>query len=210
MACGRGCISYQERVWVSDLEIPQQLLTCLALTMPLLNPCNTPQRNVHAIYYTSMDLKAYPFDKQQLLLQMEVPQARMGWSGALVNLIPSTTGTAMFTARTGTDQLSGWSVDKIEMNHYEYNLCQMPLKYANNPSAAADPSPLVPDYLHNLKRQDQTGSCAAVIEALPNPRTSVYYRIALVANVDGRPIAVSGLNVIIHVSRFGAPYIITG
>jgi hypothetical protein len=28
-------------------------------------------------------------------------QARMGWSGALVNLIPSITGDAMFTARTG-------------------------------------------------------------------------------------------------------------
>jgi hypothetical protein len=32
---------------------------------------------------------------------MEVPQARMGWSGALVNLVPSVTGDAMFTARTG-------------------------------------------------------------------------------------------------------------
>ncbi|KAI8466229.1 MAG: hypothetical protein J3K34DRAFT_434425, partial [Monoraphidium minutum] len=52
-------------------------------------------RSVHAVYYTSMDLRAYPFDKQTLLLQMEVPQ------GALVNLIPSTTGNAMFTARTG-------------------------------------------------------------------------------------------------------------
>lgn len=32
---------------------------------------------------------------------MHIPQSRMGWSGALVNLIPSVTGNAMFTARTG-------------------------------------------------------------------------------------------------------------
>ena len=51
-------------------------------------------------------LQAYPFDRQHLLLQMEVPQARMGWSGALINLIPSVTGNAMFTARTGAGQLA--------------------------------------------------------------------------------------------------------
>lgn len=34
-------------------------------------------------------------------VQMEVPQARNGWSGGLVNLIPSTTGTSLFTAKTG-------------------------------------------------------------------------------------------------------------
>jgi hypothetical protein len=34
-------------------------------------------------------------------LQMEIPQARNGWSGGLVNLIPSTTGTSLFTAKTG-------------------------------------------------------------------------------------------------------------
>jgi hypothetical protein len=34
-------------------------------------------------------------------VQMEVPQARSGWSGGLVNLIPSTTGTSLFTAKTG-------------------------------------------------------------------------------------------------------------
>lgn len=33
------------------------------------------------------------------------PQARTGWSGSLVNLIPSSTGSAMFTARTGEDAL---------------------------------------------------------------------------------------------------------
>ena len=33
-------------------------------------------RNVHAIYYTGMNLRAFPFDSQQLLVQMEVPQVR--------------------------------------------------------------------------------------------------------------------------------------
>jgi hypothetical protein len=32
--------------------------------------------------------------------QMEVPQARSGWSGGLVTLVPSTTGKALFTAKT--------------------------------------------------------------------------------------------------------------
>jgi hypothetical protein len=31
---------------------------------------------------------------------MEVPQARTGWSGGLINLIPSTTGGSLFTAKT--------------------------------------------------------------------------------------------------------------
>ncbi len=33
-------------------------------------------RNVHAIYYSGMNLRAFPFDSQQLLVQMEVPQVR--------------------------------------------------------------------------------------------------------------------------------------
>jgi hypothetical protein len=112
----------------------------------------------------------------------------------------------------GTDQLSGWSVDGISLEKYAYPLCEMPLRYANGPSAAADPSPLVPDYLHALQGGggERTASCPAAITALPNPRTSVFYRTALVANVRSEPIQVSGLNVIIHVSRFSAPYIITG
>eukprot|EP00879_Flechtneria_rotunda_P014504 GHRR01015156.1.p1 GENE.GHRR01015156.1~~GHRR01015156.1.p1 ORF type:complete len:451 (+),score=130.85 GHRR01015156.1:966-2318(+) len=57
-------------------------------------------RSVHATYYTPMDLRAFPFDKQHLLIQMEVPEAQEGWSGSLVKLVPSTTGNALFTAKT--------------------------------------------------------------------------------------------------------------
>jgi len=165
---------------------------------------------VHAVFYTPLNLKAYPFDKQSLLLHMMVPQARMGWSGDLVNLVPSLTGNAMFITKLGTDQLSSWSVDSVTMTPFSLPLCQQALSYFNTPSAPTDPSPLVPRNLEVLKAQGRAGSCGAVISALPDPTSSVFYRSALEANVPGEPVVVSGLMVQFHVTRFWRPYVITG
>ncbi|KAI8468377.1 MAG: hypothetical protein J3K34DRAFT_523004 [Monoraphidium minutum] len=162
-------------------------------------------RSVHAVYYTSMDLRAYPFDHQTLLVQMEVPQ-----SGALVNLIPSVTGNAMFTARTGQDQVSGWGVRGVRLSPFSFALCHKPLDFANMPSDPADPSPLAPRYLYDLRKSARAADqCENVISRLPHPSDSVYWRTALIAGIRGKPVIVSGLNVHIRVARFWAPVIIT-
>ena len=110
--------------------------------------------------------------------------------------------------------LSGWAVNGITLNHCKasatYSLCKMTLHHANWESAATDPSPLVPSYLFSEMRQGNVDQCSAAIKSQPNPHTSVYYRNSLVPGIKGEPIEVSGLNVVIHVTRFSTPAIITG
>lgn len=59
----------------------------------------------------------------------------------------------------------------------------MPLEHANFPSAPGDPSPLVPDYLYDLKKAGRERECDAALEGLASPQQSVYWRNALVANI---------------------------
>jgi hypothetical protein len=108
------------------------------------------------------------------------------------------------------DMLSGWAVNDIKLVRYNYSLCRMTLHHANGASAPTDPSPLVPGYLYSEMRNGNVGACSAAIKSQPDPHMSVYYRSSLVPGIEGEPIEVSGLNVIIHVTRFSAPAIITG
>lgn len=126
------------------------------------------------------------------------------------SLLPSLPPLTPSAQPTGTDQLSGWSVDSLDLVPYKYSLCQMPLQHANSASAPTDPSPLVPPYLHALRREGRSTECAGAVSSLPDPKQSVFYRTALVADVASEPIQVSGLNLEIRVSRFWEPYFITG
>jgi hypothetical protein len=141
---------------------------------------------------------------------MVVTQARLGWDGDLVSLKPSLSGTAMFTTKLATDQLSGWSVDAVTMTPFTVPLCVSALAFYSEPSSPSDPSPLVPPYLALLNKEGRPGSCPAVINALPEPGDSVYYRNSLEPGVPGMPIQASGLMVRFHVTRFWVPYLITG
>jgi hypothetical protein len=114
------------------------------------------------------------------------------------------------SAAGGDDMLSDWAVNDIKLVRYNYSLCRMTLHHANGASAPTDPSPLVPGYLYSEMRNGNVGACSEAIKSQPDPHMSVYYRSSLVPGIEGEPIEVSGLNVIIHVTRFSAPAIITG
>jgi hypothetical protein len=101
-------------------------------------------------------------------------------------------------------------VDGIKLTPYNYPLCMMPLEHSNMPSPRDDPSPLVPSHAYALKQKGRDSSCAAAIEALPDPQASVFYRSSPVRGVAGQVIVVSGLNVEIVVRRFWVPHVITG
>lgn len=97
------------------------------------------------------------------------------------NCHPSPTPTT--STPIASDQLSGFSIDAVRLRPYSYSLCKMPLSYADGPSAPTDPSPLVPDYLWDLKQRGAEGDCDAAILNLANPRGSVYWRNPLVGNI---------------------------
>ena len=75
-------------------------------------------QSVNAEYFTPMDLRAFPFDYQNLLVEMQVPVSREGWSGSLVHLRPSMTGNHLFVPQFGGKQraeaqvFSFWTVDR--------------------------------------------------------------------------------------------------
>uniref|UniRef100_A0A383VCS9 Neurotransmitter-gated ion-channel ligand-binding domain-containing protein n=1 Tax=Tetradesmus obliquus TaxID=3088 RepID=A0A383VCS9_TETOB len=169
-------------------------------------------RSVHATFYTPMDLRAFPFDRQQLLIQMEVPQARSGWSGGLVTLLPSTTGKALFTAKTRGDDVSGWGVVDVRLLPFEYPLCQATMAGALGPSAGADPAPVVPQYMWQSQARGNAEECSAVLMSdKQRGRASPFWRhpLANAANVPEMPVLVSGLNCVIVVQRFTTRWVLS-
>ncbi|WIA38828.1 hypothetical protein OEZ86_002108 [Tetradesmus obliquus] len=172
-------------------------------------------RSVHATFYTPMDLRAFPFDRQQLLIQMEVPQARSGWSGGLVTLLPSTTGKALFTAKTRGDDVSGWGVVDVRLLPFEYPLCQATMAGALGPSAGADPAPVVPQYMWQSQVGEARGNAEECLAVLMSDeqrgRASPFWRhpLANAANVPEMPVPVSGLNCVIVVQRFTTRWVLS-
>jgi hypothetical protein len=72
-----------------------------------------------------------------LLMQMETPQARVGWSGSMVRLRPSTAGTAMFTAKTsGCLQQAQQSYVLDRGGRSNITGCQLPPSHPSRLSAA--------------------------------------------------------------------------
>ncbi|KAF8059117.1 hypothetical protein HT031_005289 [Scenedesmus sp. PABB004] len=169
-------------------------------------------RSVHATYFTPMDLRAFPFDTQHLLIQMEVPQARSGWSGGLVNLLPSTTGSSLFTAKTSGDDVSGWGVNSVRLTPFTYPLCQATMAGALGPSAPGEPLPVVPQYMWDSQARAKPSQCAAVLSSDPaRGARSPFWRSSMskASNVPSMPVPVSGLNCVIVVSRFTTRWVLS-
>lgn len=170
---------------------------------------------IHATWYTSMDLRAFPFDTQNLVIQMEVPRARLGWSGSQINLIPSTTGTRLFTAKEGGDELSGWTVTGITQSPFLYPLCRRFPKAASSPSHPDDPAPLVPEDLWEIRDGSSGPSQSADHPCVHRlAKTSVFWWDSLVKEYDplmrrGSATMVAGLNVRITVDRLYSRYILS-
>ncbi|WIA37302.1 hypothetical protein OEZ86_014240 [Tetradesmus obliquus] len=169
--------------------------------------------SVLATYSTPLDMRAFPFDTQRLLVQMSVPQERHGWSGGLLELRPGTTGTHLFTARPAGDDLPGWSVADVRLDRITYPLCQAALLSALRPSPADEPMPLVPGYLWTSRAaQKHAHQCAAELTSQPASvrLQSPYWRTSInQTGVPQEPVMVEALNVLIIVERFSSRWVLS-
>ena len=93
-------------------------------------------------WYTYLALRAFPFDRQRLTVNLALTNFNPAKS--FVELVPSTSGTDIFTLGDG-DTLSGWDVTDVwvEANPNKTFQSQF-VPFRRDRSAPDDPSPLLP------------------------------------------------------------------
>ena len=102
----------------------------------------TWRTEVSGTWYTYLALRAFPFDRQRLTVNLALTNFNPAKS--FVELVPSTFGTDIFTLGDG-DTLSGWDVTDVwvEANPNKTFQSQF-VPFRRDRSAPDDPSPLLP------------------------------------------------------------------
>eukprot|EP01026_Neomeris_dumetosa_P037016 TRINITY_DN299_c0_g2_i6.p1 TRINITY_DN299_c0_g2~~TRINITY_DN299_c0_g2_i6.p1 ORF type:complete len:566 (+),score=40.63 TRINITY_DN299_c0_g2_i6:160-1857(+) len=100
---------------------------------------------VHTLgtYYSPMDFGSFPFDKQLLMVQFQGDTLTV--QNSKVNTFPSATARNIFSPRSTGDEVTGWHINKLDINLVRYNLTEPFQKYGTyshvNESAALYPDP---------------------------------------------------------------------
>ena len=102
----------------------------------------TWRTEVSGMWYTYLALRAFPFDRQRLTVNLAL--TNFNPTKTFVELVPSTSGTDIFTLGDG-DTLSGWDVTDVwvEANPNKTFQSQF-VSFRRDRSAPDDPSPLIP------------------------------------------------------------------
>mmetsp|Transcript_3309 Transcript_3309/g.8173 ORF Transcript_3309/g.8173 Transcript_3309/m.8173 type:complete len:464 (+) Transcript_3309:198-1589(+) len=94
--------------------------------------------SVHAVYFTPMYFRDFPFDTQKLVMQFNEP------SGGVSGFVPSATSTRWLVRGEG-DIVSGWEVERVTI-YPNFTSVQSTVDYVidnyGTPPAAGDPVPI--------------------------------------------------------------------
>lgn len=171
---------------------------------------------VHAVWYTPMDMRSFPFDRQVLSIQLEAHRFVSGTSEAGVRLVPSAAGPSLFTNKGVGDDVSGWSVISIGMTPYSFPVCKATFDRFDSPSAPSDPMPLVPlAAAEEPELKVHPERCATVMSrdyggtGGRRPAALAAGTLSLSAPAGASDIMVAGVSVYVTVTRDWSRYIVS-
>ncbi|GBF94477.1 hypothetical protein Rsub_07011 [Raphidocelis subcapitata] len=165
-------------------------------------------------WYTPMSFRAFPFDTQELLIQLEATTLRDERGNILggIDLVPSAAGESMLSSKGAGDDLSDWKVQRVHLAATSKPGCKTIAAAFSTPSAPEDPAPLVPRfYLQEGLVADPSACPALWNDFAPPGLGNAFIRRTRSAGggLTDRHVFMDGLNVVIVVTRYRTRYVLS-
>ncbi|KAI8474418.1 MAG: hypothetical protein J3K34DRAFT_456774 [Monoraphidium minutum] len=169
-------------------------------------------RVVQATWYTPMNLRAFPFDRQHLKIQFETPSVKSPGAASAtgeIRLIPSASGSGFFSSKGAGDDVSDWKVHSLTLRTFEFPMCQGPLAALDHASGPTDPAPIMPAFIADSPAiVGNTAQCAVLFKGDTKAFSPMLAR-SRPGSTALSAVMVQGINIDITVDRLWRRYVVS-